>query len=75
MKELIQSIFGEYVPITYTSTETVYNSDGTVLSETVTEYIANGSSGVDWQYVLGVVAFLLVLYCILRIIGGVISRV
>lgn len=75
MRDLIISIFGLYQPITYTSTETFYTTEGAVLSETVTEYVAHGAAGVDWTYVLGVVAFLVVLYSILRIIGGVISRV
>lgn len=75
MKELIASIFGEYAPITYETTEYLYDTEGNVISETVSEVVASGASGIDWTYVLGVVAFLVVLYCILRIIGGVINRV
>lgn len=62
MKDLIISIFGTYEPITYLND----------LGETV--YL-QGVAGVDWAYVLGVLGFFVTLYCILRIIGGVISRV
>lgn len=62
MKDLIISIFGTYEPVS------VINSLGD------TEYL-QGVAGVDWPYVLGVLGFFVTLYCILRIIGGVISRV
>ena len=64
MRELIESLFGVYTPPTYLET----------VGETVTEVIPSGAAGVDWPYVLGVLAFLLVLYCILRIFGAVISK-
>lgn len=75
MRDLIISIFGEYSPITFEIVDYLYDENGNLLSQTVTTQVANGASGVDWTYVLGVVAFLVVLYSILRIIGGVISRV
>lgn len=62
MKDLIISIFGVYEPVS------VINALGE------TEYLS-GMAGVDWPYVLGVLGFFVTLYCILRIIGGVISRV
>lgn len=62
MKDLIISIFGVYEPVS------VINALGE------TEYLS-GVAGVDWPYVLGVIGFFVTLYCILRIIGGVISRV
>lgn len=62
MKDLIISIFGTYEPVS------VINALGD------TEYL-QGVAGVDWPYVLGVLGFFVTLYCILRIIGGVISRV
>ena len=69
MKDLIISIFGEYVPVTY---EHIYQ----IGEDTITEHvIPAGLAGCDWTYILGVFAFLVVLYCILRIIGAVINRV
>lgn len=69
MKDLIISIFGDYVPVTY---EHIYIVGDDTIIENV---IPAGLAGCDWTYILGVVAFLVVLYCILRIIGGVITRV
>ena len=64
MRDLISTLFGSYTPPTYTET----------VGEVTREVIPAGAAGVDWTYVLGVLAFLLVLYCILRIFGAVISR-
>ena len=74
MKALIQSIFGNYVPITYETFQTAIDSTTGQETSVLVEVIPNGLSGVDLTYVLGVVAFLIMLYCILRIIGGVITR-
>lgn len=40
------------------------NSDGSYVE---------GIAGVDWTYILGVQLFIVVLYCVLRMIGGVLS--
>lgn len=67
MRDLIIAIFGTYSPVTtqvWNETEQVYDT-----------VVASGAAGVDWTYVLGVFGFFLVLYCILRILGSVISRV
>lgn len=64
MLELIETIFGQYTPVTYQ----VYNA----ATECYDNVIAHGMAGVDWPYLLAVAGFFLVLYCILRIIGGVI---
>ena len=64
MRDLIETLFGTYTPPTYTE----------AVGEVSREIIPSGAAGVDWPYVLGVLAFLLVLYCILRIFGTVISK-
>lgn len=64
MLELITSIFGQYHPVTYE----VYNA----VTESYETIVAQGFAGVDWPYILAVGGFFLVLYCILRIVGGVI---
>ena len=66
MRDLIISIFGQYQPV-MTSVEL---SDGTL-----TQVVASGAAGVDWVYIGGVLLFALTLYCVLRILGAVISRV
>lgn len=63
MLELITSIFGQYHPVTYE----VYNA----VTESYETIVAQGFAGVDWPYILAVGGFFLVLYCILRIVGGV----
>lgn len=65
-RELITSIFGEYQPLIQTLTD----ENGVSV-----DYYVDGLAGVDWTYVLGVLGFFLVLYCVLRILGTVISRV
>lgn len=62
LKDLIISIFGTYEPVC------VVNAAGE------TEFLT-GMAGVDWPYVLGALAFIVSVYCVLRIIGGVVSRV
>ena len=51
MRDLISTLFGSYTPPTYTET----------VGEVTREVIPAGAAGVDWTYVLGVLAFLLVL--------------
>lgn len=65
MKDLIISLFGEYSPVTYTVT----NSDGTT-----SDVIASGLAGVDWQWVLGALVFLIAFYSLFRIIGLIFKR-
>lgn len=64
MLELITSIFGSYTPVTYE----IYNA----VTESYDTVVAQGFAGVDWPYLLAVGGFFLVLYSILRIIGGIV---
>ena len=75
MKALLISIFGEYVPQTYEAIVPVYNSALEDVEEITYDVIPNGLAGIDWPFVLGVVTFIVSLYCVLRIIGAVINRV
>lgn len=61
IREFMQAIFGNYIPVTYT------DSAGNSI-------IPAGVAGVDWQYVLGVVLFCIIVYSLLRIVGGLICR-
>lgn len=65
MLSLIESIFGSYEPITYQ----VYNA----ASDTIESIIPAGMAGVNWPYVLALALFGMVLYCILRMLGGVLG--
>lgn len=64
MKDLIVSLFGEYIPVTYE-----------VIVDGVTQIvIADGVAGVDWPYVLGILIFVVVLSSVLRGLNGLLSR-
>lgn len=71
LKSLVTSIFGEYTPITTTSviTQTVGNDTYQYLVETV----APGSAGVDYEWIAGVLLFAILLYCFMRLLGGVLK--
>lgn len=71
LKALVTSIFGEYTPITTTTviTETVGNETRQYLVETV----ASGSAGVDYEWIAGVVLFAILLFCFMRLLGGVLK--
>ena len=71
LKSLVTSIFGEYAPITTTSvrSETVGDETRQYLVETV----APGAAGVDYEWIAGVVLFGIMLFCLMKLLGGVIK--
>ena len=68
LKAALYSIFGEYTPNTYT--QVIVNADGTTESY---EVVPAGLAGVDWEWVGGVFLFSVMLYCLLRLLGGVLK--
>lgn len=66
--DILVSIFGEYSPRTQTVTTCL--PDGTVIQNT--EYVT-GVAGLDWVWLTGAVLFCIVIYCIFRMIGGVLK--
>ena len=71
LKALVTSIFGEYTPVTTTSvvTQTVGNDTYQYLLETV----APGAAGVDYEWLAGVVLFGILLFCLMKLLGGVLK--
>lgn len=61
LKAVIVDLFGSYVPVTY--------SDGTI------DIIPSGLAGVDFEWLAGVLLFALSLYCVFRILGGILTYV
>lgn len=53
-------LLGEYTPVGYTV-------DGNFI-------VAGGFAGVDWEYLVRAFAFLLVLYCLFRLLGAVLCK-
>lgn len=71
LKALVTSIFGEYTPVTTTSvvSQTVGNDTQQYLVETV----APGAAGVDYEWLAGVLLFAILLFCLMRLLGGVLK--
>ena len=71
LKALIVSIFGEYTPVMTTAavTETVGNETTTTLIDTV----APGAAGVDYAWIAGVLLFGILLFCLMKLLGGVLK--
>lgn len=71
LKALVTSIFGAYTPVTTTSvvTETVGNDTYQYLVETV----APGAAGVDYEWLAGVFLFGILLFCLMKLLGGVLK--
>lgn len=71
LKSMVTSIFGEYAPVTTTTviSETVGNDTQQYLVETV----ASGAAGVDYEWIAGVVLFAIMLYCLMKLLGGVLK--
>ena len=66
MRSALTAIFGEYTPKTQT-VSTYY--DGQLL-DTSTEYVP-GLAGMDMEWIAGVIVFTVLLYCFMKLLGGV----
>lgn len=65
---LVSSIFGVYTPRTY-QTDTVV--DGVVV-DSVEQYVP-GLAGLDYEWLAGVVLFAIMLFCFLKMVGGLLK--
>lgn len=70
-KDVVSRIFGSYTPVTSaeTVTETV---DGETVT-TIIDVVAPGAAGVDYVWLSGVLLFALMLFCLFKLLGGIIS--
>lgn len=71
LKGVVVSIFGEYDPVTTTAavTETVDN----VTTTTLIDVVASGAAGVDFEWIAGVVLFGILLFCMMKLLGGILK--
>lgn len=60
LKAFMDILLGTYTPNTYVD-------NGVTI-------IASGCAGVDWTYIVRAVAFLLVLYSVFRLVGGLFCK-
>lgn len=68
VRSVLVSIFGEYQPKTQT-VSTYYDGQ---LMETSTEYVP-GIAGMDLEWIAGVVVFTVLLYCLMKLLGGMVK--
>jgi len=66
MRSALTAVFGEYQPKTQT-VSTYY--DGQLLDSS-TEYVP-GVAGMDMEWIAGVIVFTVLLYCLMKLLGGV----
>lgn len=66
MRSALTAIFGEYTPKTQT-VSTYY--DGQLLDTSI-EYVP-GVAGMDMEWIAGVIVFAVLLYCFMKLLGGV----
>ena len=71
LKSLVTSIFGEYTPVTTTTvvTETV----GSETHQYLVEAVAPGAAGVDYEWLASVFLFGILLFCFMKLLGGVLK--
>lgn len=71
LKALVTSIFGEYTPIM--TTTVVIESVGNETYQYLVETVAPGAAGVDYEWLAGVLLFGILLFCLMKLLGGVVS--
>lgn len=71
LKALVISIFGEYHPVT--TTALVSETVGDDVYQYCIETVAAGAAGVDYEWVAGVFLFGILLYCLMKLLGGVLK--
>lgn len=71
IKALIASIFGEYSPVK--SAAVVSETVNGEVNSTIIDIVAPGMAGVDFQWLAGVLLFAILLFCLMKLLGGVLS--
>lgn len=71
IKALIASIFGEYTPVK--SAAVVSETVNGEVNSTIIDIVAPGMAGVDFQWLAGVLLFAILLFCLMKLLGGVLS--
>lgn len=71
LKALVVSIFGSYTPIT--TTAVVPETAGNDTSYYLVTVVADGAAGVDYEWCAGVFLFGILLFCLMKLLGGVLK--
>ena len=75
MRDFLISILGTYTPPTYEMFQTVIDSTTGQDTSVLVDVIPNGLAGVDWLYVLTGLMFVVVIYSVLKLLGGLICKI
>lgn len=75
MREFLEMILGEYTPVTYDLQQIFYSADGTSYDTVTNTVVASGLAGIDWTFVFTGVCFCVLLWCSLKLLGGLICRI
>lgn len=67
LPDFLSSVLGEYTPVSYE----VYD----IASDTVSRVIPSGVAGVDWLYVGSLLLLVVVIFCVLKCLGGLICKI
>lgn len=67
IRDFLILVLGSYEPVTYE----VYD----VVSDTVSRVIPAGVAGVDWLYVGTLALLIVVIFCVLKCLGGLICKI
>lgn len=67
IRDFLISVLGSYEPVTYQ----VYDA----AADAYVDVVANGLAGVDWLYVGSLFLLVVVIYCVLKCIGGLICKI
>ncbi len=70
MAQVVTKVLGVYERKTMTVQE--MDTDGNVLA-TSTQYVP-GLAGMDWEWIAGTALFGLFLFCVMRLIGGLLKQ-
>ena len=74
MIAFIRSLLGTYSAITYQVHTLIENPDGSYATY-LEDIIPAGLAGVDWGFIIAGAAFLIVLYCTLKLLGALICKI
>lgn len=62
MRDFLTDILGSYSPVTYTDSNGI-------------DIVASGLAGLDWEYIFTGVLFCITVWCVLKILGGIICQI
>lgn len=71
LKALVSSIFGSYTPVT--TTAVIPETTGNDITYRLITVVADGAAGVDYEWCAGVLLFGILLYCLMKLLGGVLK--